>query len=168
MSILALSSGESELGALIKASTEGLGLQAVLQDFQVKVNVKVLSDATAAIGMARRLGLGRVRHLATADLWVQQRVRAGELHLAKYPSRENGADLMTKPKCRSEILRLMENIGFKAMSGRPIVAPRRDFKWFADQPATVGPDLARPSPLDMAAWLSDVPHNLVVAEALCC
>ena len=28
------------------------------------------SDATAAIGITQREGLGKVRHLATADLWV--------------------------------------------------------------------------------------------------
>ena len=72
MDILALSSGESELGALVKGCTEGLGLQSLLQDFDITVQVKIRSDSTAAIGMVRRLGLGRVRHLATADLWVQQ------------------------------------------------------------------------------------------------
>ena len=90
MDILALSSGESELGALTKACTEGLGVQSLLSDFQIRVDIKVLSDATAAIGMARRLGLGRVRHLATSDLWVQQRVRSGDVSLAKYPGVENG------------------------------------------------------------------------------
>merc|ERR1711884_432969 len=66
MEILALSSGESELGALVRACTEGLGMQSLLKDFSVKVSVVIKSDATAAIGMARRQGLGRVRHLATS------------------------------------------------------------------------------------------------------
>ena len=91
MDILALSSGESELGGVVKACTEGMGLQAVLRDFGINVNVKILSDATAAIGMVRRMGLGRVRHLATADLWVQQRVRDGSFVVAKYPGCDNGA-----------------------------------------------------------------------------
>ena len=71
-------------------------IQSLLSDFQIRVDIKVLSDATAAIGMARRLGLGRVRHLAISDLWVQQRVRSGDVSLAKYPGTENGADLTTK------------------------------------------------------------------------
>merc|ERR1712020_111290 len=61
MEILALSSGESELGALVRACTEGLGMKALIADFQRKVDIVIKSDATAAIGMARRLGLGRVR-----------------------------------------------------------------------------------------------------------
>ena len=75
MDILALSSGESELGALVRGGTEGLGMRSVLQDFKISVEVKILSDASAAIGMVRRLGLGRVRHLSVADLWVQQGIR---------------------------------------------------------------------------------------------
>ena len=85
MEILALSSGEAELGGLIRACTEGLGVQSVLRDFGFEVEVKLLTDATAAIGMVRRLGLGRVRHLATADLWIQQQVREGRVQVGKHP-----------------------------------------------------------------------------------
>ena len=63
---LALSSGESEL-----AATEGFGLQSILGDFDLCGHVAVKSDATAAIGMVHRLGLGKVRHLAVGDLWIQ-------------------------------------------------------------------------------------------------
>ena len=77
MEILALSSNESELGALVKGCTEGLGVRSLLADYGISVQTKILSDSTAAIGMVRRLGLGRVRHLATADLWLQQGVRNG-------------------------------------------------------------------------------------------
>ena len=75
MDILALSSGESELGALVKACTEGLGVKSLLADFHIPIQLKILSDSSAAIGMVRRLGLGRVRHLAVADLWVQQKAK---------------------------------------------------------------------------------------------
>ena len=77
MDIIALSTGESELGAVVKGATEGLGMQSLLRDFGFEAAVHLLSDATAAIGIVRRLGLGRVRHLATADLWIQQRLRRG-------------------------------------------------------------------------------------------
>ena len=134
MDLLALSSGESELGALTKACTEGLGIQSLLSDFQIRVDIKVLSDATAAIGMARRLGLGRVRHLATSDLWVQQRVRSGDVSLAKYPGSENGADLMTKYQGRFDTLRLLQKMGFAKMSGRATVAPKRYTAWDVSEP----------------------------------
>ena len=85
--LIALSSGESELAAVTKAAAEALGIQSVLSDFGVSVKIEIHSDATAAIGICKRQGLGRVRHLATADLWVQQKVRSRELKLFKLPER---------------------------------------------------------------------------------
>ena len=65
---IALSSGEAELGATVTGATEALGIAAVLGDFGHPVKIRLRSDATAAIGMVAREGLGKVRHLATADL----------------------------------------------------------------------------------------------------
>ena len=88
---IALSSGESELGALTKGAAEGLGLAALLRDFDCEIKLRIKSDATAAIGIASRQGLGRLRHVAVADLWVQQRMRAGDFTVDR-----NTAGLMTK------------------------------------------------------------------------
>merc|ERR1712051_518609 len=107
MDTLALSSVEAELGAWVKGCSEGLVLQSLLQDLGFTVTLKVLSDATAAIGMTRRLGLGRVRHLAVGDLWVQQGLRQGKFAVAKYPTHFNTSDLMTKSKARYDIKRLL-------------------------------------------------------------
>ena len=101
MDILALSSGESELAAVVKGATEALGLQSILKDFGVNTTLHLLSDATAAIGIVCRLGLGRVRHLATADLWIQQRLRCGGVKVSKWPGTDNPADLMTKYQPRT-------------------------------------------------------------------
>ena len=82
MPILALSSGESELAAVVKGAGEGLGFCSCMMDFGQTMSLELHSDATAAIGMCRREGLGRGRHLSTADLWVQQLVRNHRLKLA--------------------------------------------------------------------------------------
>ena len=68
--LIALSSGESELAAATKTAAESMGIQSVFTDFGVKGKIQIHSDATAPIGISKRQGLGRVRHLATADLWV--------------------------------------------------------------------------------------------------
>ena len=73
--IIALSSGEAEYLGVVKATSVGLGLKSMLADMNVDVKVHVLSDATAAIGIANRLGLGQVRHMAVHYLWVQERER---------------------------------------------------------------------------------------------
>jgi hypothetical protein len=123
--LIALSSGESELAAVAKAAAEGLGMKSVLGDFNHPVSIEIHSDATAAIGICKRQGLGRVRHLATADLWLQQRVKAKELLLFKVPGKDNPADVFTKHKSLPEILRFMQMMGVCSRQGRPKLAPSR-------------------------------------------
>jgi len=93
---LALSSGESELAALAKGAAEGLGIQSIFRDFGIEMKIELHSDATAAIGIASRQGLGRIRHVAVADLWVQQRLKAGDFTVHKVNGLDNISDLMTK------------------------------------------------------------------------
>jgi len=123
--LIALSSGESELAAVTKAAAEGLGIQSVLADFGITAKLELHSDATAAIGICKRQGLGRVRHLATADLWVQQKLRSRELKLYKLPGKDNPSDLMTKHKTAPEASRFMTMLGIKVLTGRPALAPSR-------------------------------------------
>ena len=66
--VRALSSGESELVAIVRAATESLGLQSILSDFDLCSHVAIKSDATAAIGTVHRLGFGKVRHFAVGEL----------------------------------------------------------------------------------------------------
>ena len=124
-SLIALSSGESELAAVTKAAAEGFGVQAVLSDFGFAVRLEVHSDATAAIGICKRQGLGRVRHLATADLWVQQRVRLKQLKLFKLPGKENPSDMMTKYLSSPLMVKFSKMLGLVSKEGRPSLAPAR-------------------------------------------
>ena len=124
-SIIALSSGEAELAAVVRGATEGLGLASIMADFGQKCHISLRSDATAAIGMCKRQGLGRVRHLATADLWVQQRVRKGDFSLHKHPGKDNPADVLTKFQGRGAMMHLLNLMSFKPMGGRPSIAPDR-------------------------------------------
>ena len=70
--LLALSSGESEFYAALKASAEGLGMMSLLKDFNYAVTGEVWGDASAALGIIHRKGLGRTRHIDTGLLWIQQ------------------------------------------------------------------------------------------------
>ena len=129
MDIIALSSGESELSAVVRGTTEALGIKAALRDFGREVTIDVRSDATAAIGMVKRLGLGRVRHLSVADLWIQQRVRQGGISLRKWPGPQNPADMMTKYLGRADTTRFIDYLSFRVLPGRPSVSPLRQGKW---------------------------------------
>ena len=59
-------------------------------------HVAIKSDATAAIGMVHRLGLGKVRHLAVGDLWVQHHARSGNIRDSNMSELENPSDAQTK------------------------------------------------------------------------
>ena len=93
---VALSSAEAELTGICKGASQSLGLQSLAADLGIKLNLKLMSDATAAIGIARRRGLGKVRHLATADLWIQDRLRKKDVTLEKIASADNPSDMLTK------------------------------------------------------------------------
>ena len=97
MATIALSIGEAELGATTKGAAEGEGILSILRDFGLDAKPRLLSDASAAIGITQRLGLGKVRHLSVQDLWIQQKVRRKELDVEKPPGETNPSDLMTKP-----------------------------------------------------------------------
>ena len=62
-----MNSGESELPAVVRAATEGMGLQSVLGDFGLCGHVAIKSDATAAVGMVHRPTLGKNRHFAVGE-----------------------------------------------------------------------------------------------------
>ena len=82
-SLTALSSGEAEYYGVVKAAGTGLGYQALLADLGVKLHLRVWTDSTASIGICGRLGLGKLRHIDTQTLWIQQRVRDGSFELRK-------------------------------------------------------------------------------------
>ena len=118
-----LSSGEAELGGITKGASVGLGLKSIADDLGMKWNLTVHSDATAAIGICRRKGLGKIRHLAVADLWVQDRVRSGDFKLVKVLGADNPADILTKYVGREVMEKHVENISCYFEEGRAASAP---------------------------------------------
>ena len=84
------------------------------------------ADSSAAIGICQRSGIGKVRHLAVAQLWAQDLVRSKVCRLYKVLGTENPADLMTKPLARTEIDGHLERLGLSRATGRSETAPRAD------------------------------------------
>jgi len=62
-SVIALSSAEAELYAMVKGAAQTLGMMTMAVDFGLKLNGKVDSDASAAIAIVHRHGLGKLRHI---------------------------------------------------------------------------------------------------------
>ena len=122
-STISLSSGEAELHGIAYGAAQALGMQSLLKDLGWTIQIRVHSDATAAIGICRRKGLGKVRHLATTDLWIQDKVRSKQLELCKILGTENPADVLTKYVNRQIMQEAIAKMGLQPMSGRPACAP---------------------------------------------
>ena len=93
-------------------------MQAIMEEFGIPVTLTVKSDAVAAIGIVKRQGLGRVRHLAVGDLWVQQRSKKGEVKFIKLDGKANTSDMLTKPVERDIIDKHMKTLGLEFRAGR--------------------------------------------------
>ena len=122
-SLISLSSGESEYYGVVKGGSVGLGVQAMLKDLGFELKLEILTDATAAVGIASRRGLGSTRHVQVHYLWIQERVGCGDITLKKVWGGENPADLLTKILTKDTILRCMNTFGIKYLEGRSPIAP---------------------------------------------
>ena len=121
---VSLSSGEAEFYGCVKAAGIGLGYKSLLQDLGVDLPLRVWTDSTASIGICSRRGLGKLRHIATQHLWIQQRVRDGTFELRKVLGTENPADVFTKHLTGAgHIEHLMKLFGCEYSGGRAAAAP---------------------------------------------
>ena len=125
---IALSSGEAELGGICRGASLALGLQSLAKDLGIELNVHIYTDATAAIGICRRRGLGKIRHLHVSDLWVQDRLKRKDFTLTKVAGADNPADLLTKHVSRDIMKKHMDMIGIRPEVGRAGSAPTLQHK----------------------------------------
>ena len=95
----------------------------MLEFFGVKVTIRTNIDASAAKGMASRKGLGKVRHKAVNQLWIQDRVSRGDLTIAKVSGKENLADILTKHVNAEDIRVHLHRTGQTIIAGRHSIAP---------------------------------------------
>merc|ERR1711884_559969 len=101
--VVTLSSAEAELGGIVHGATEGLGVQSVAAGLGISGSLRLRADAQAAIGICRRSGIGRVRHLAVGQLWIQERIRERAIRLEQVAGEANPADVATKHLCADRL-----------------------------------------------------------------
>ena len=125
-STVALSSAEAELSGICRGASHGLGMVSLAKDLGIELALEIHTDATAAIGICRRRGLGKIRHLATADLWVQEKLRLKSFSLHKILGAHNPADILTKYVDRQTLERHLRTMSFVQEWGRAANAPTID------------------------------------------
>ena len=120
---IALSSGEAELVGIVRGATQALGFQSMAKDLGINITLHIRTDATAAIGICRRRGLGKKRHLHTADLWVQDRLRSRDFKISKVLGTENPSDILTKHVVRRCLEKHLKSLSIIEDYGRASLAP---------------------------------------------
>ena len=89
-----LPSAEAELYAVIKIASKTLGILSILGDWSIHVSGDLLADASAALGIIVRTGLGKLRHLYTS--YLQQQSIKEKIKMCKVLGTDNPADMNTK------------------------------------------------------------------------
>ena len=99
-------------------------MMALFQDFGDVVKGEVWGDAGAALGIINRKGLGKIRHIQTGLLWIQQIAAEQRLRYAKVPGKENPADLYTKFLDATTNNAHVQRLEYVFVEGRSAEAPK--------------------------------------------
>ena len=121
--VISLSSGESEYYGVVKGASMGLGFKSIAKDLGLDLEVNMFTDTSAALGISRRRGLGKTRHIQVTLLWVQERVSKGEIKLKKIYGKANAADLFTKHLAEEQMMKCMRRLGQEFLEGRDSLMP---------------------------------------------
>ena len=94
-----------------------------MRDMGWTTGITVHSDASAAIGIARRKGLGKIRHLDVTDLWIQDKIRSKVINLEKVLGADNMADVLTKYVEKNTLEKALAQMNVVKTKGQPACAP---------------------------------------------
>ena len=123
--VVSLSSAEAELHGLTKCAAEGLAATNMAKECYIDLPMRLLTDSSAAKGIIKRSGVGKVKHLEVKYLWVQEREACGDFSCVKVPRLENCADLLTHHYTEPEGRMHMERMGIQIRSDRQEPFPAR-------------------------------------------
>ena len=115
---VALSSGEAELTAIVKMSTELIGILNMMLDWRQSLGARIFADSNAALGVVNRKGSGKLRHVRVGMLWVQGQREDGTLAYDKIGGEDNPGDLMTKHLSSEMMRKHVTRLNLEVMGGR--------------------------------------------------
>ena len=112
-----LSSAEAELMALVRASSEAIGMCQLAATWGLSLEASIFVDSSAALAVTHRRGCGKLRHVRIGHLWVQEAHAAGSLNFRKVAGGSNPADLLTKHLGAPRASQLCEVLGQMHVEG---------------------------------------------------
>ena len=107
----------------IQGASVALGFWSMAADLGEDVRIRLYTDSVAALGIIGRRGLGKVRHLETGYLWLQDLVAKKKIGVAKVKGIENSADLGTKCLRSEDVDKHFRFLRYYKEDGRSTVAP---------------------------------------------
>ncbi|CAK0899784.1 unnamed protein product, partial [Prorocentrum cordatum] len=116
-SALAQSSPEAEYLGAVELAAEVLYVREIVRFMGFDASMEIECDATSAIAIATRRGLGRPRHHEVKWLWLQQLVGTGQIKIAKVKGIENAPDVGTKFLCKAALEKCRSMLGLAAVDG---------------------------------------------------
>ena len=81
-------------------------------DWGFEVKPVLAIDAKATEHILHRQGIGKLKHIDVAYLWVQDEIRSQRIQVRRIRSEENVADLGTKPLSRAVIAKHCLTLGY--------------------------------------------------------
>ena len=110
----ATSSGEAEIRALSHCGRTTIFIRNLAEhDFGMKVETpRIWCDSSAALQAARKMGVGKMRHIEVGHLYIQSLVKSKQVIIGKIEGTQNPADILTKYLATGEQMRTgTERIG---------------------------------------------------------
>ena len=112
-SVVALSSAEAELNALVKMFSEAIGLYNTFKEMNMELQIHVHTDSNACKGIAQRIGCGKVKHLEVRQLWIQDHVSSKAVTVKKIPREVNPSDVLTHHWSAVDGYRHLSSVGLE-------------------------------------------------------
>ena len=115
----ATSSGEAELRSLNHCAQSSMYIQNLARyDFGLPVSTpRIWCDSSAALQAAKRIGVGKMRHISLAHLYIQELVKTKQVIIGKVKGVANPADCLTKHlKTGEEVRQACELTGMVQLS----------------------------------------------------
>ena len=110
--IIARSSAEAKLYATALGASEAKGVERMMRDLGFAVKPVLLTDAKAIDHILHRHGIGKMKHINVAHLWLQDEVKSNRWKVRRDKSEDNLADIGTKGLSKKVIRKHATSMGY--------------------------------------------------------
>ena len=105
-----------ELDVAALRASERKGIVSLLRDLRYEMKPVLAIDAKATEHILHRRGIGKLKHIGVAYLWVQDESRSKRLRVRRVKNEENVAGLGTRPLSRTVISKHYLTLGYVNMA----------------------------------------------------